>query len=122
MAFDQFKVGRPRAARPRSAPIVRTTRSILQNGSCIGVLPNVPCRNVAANRCALSSLFATYVAFASSVEELLYILFNFCGGLWGVKVHRSFGDFGAGMLKFNLFRTTVLHRQMDQSLQAGAAE
>ena len=48
--------------------------------------------------------------------------FNFCGDLRGVKVHKLFGDFGAGMLKFNLFRTMVLHRQMDQSLQAGAAE
>ncbi|MDC1481297.1 hypothetical protein N8146_03085 [Ascidiaceihabitans sp.] len=41
-AVDQFKAGRPRAARPRSAPIVRTTSSILQKFSCIGVLPNVP--------------------------------------------------------------------------------
>jgi hypothetical protein len=50
------------------------------------------------------------------------MILNFCGDLRGVKVHKLFGDFGAGMLKFNLFRTTVLHRQMDQSLQAGAAE
>ena len=50
------------------------------------------------------------------------MLFNFSGDRRCVKVHKLFGDFGAGMLKFNLFRTTVLHRQMDQSLQAGAAE
>ena len=50
------------------------------------------------------------------------MLFNFCGDRRGVKVHKLFGDFGAGMLKSNLFRTLVLHRQMDQSLQAGAAE
>jgi hypothetical protein len=50
------------------------------------------------------------------------MILNFCGDLRGVKVHKLFGDFGAGMLKFNLFRTTVLHRQMDQSLQVGTVE
>jgi|GEM_PF-2170217 hypothetical protein len=48
--------------------------------------------------------------------------FHFCGGLRGMKVHRSFGDFGAGVLKFNLFITSVLHGQMDQSLQACTVE
>ena len=78
--------------------------------------------NFAANRCALSSLFATYVAFASSVGRITVDAIHFFGDLRGVKVHKLFGDFGAGMLKFNLFRTTVLHRQMDQSLQAGTVE
>ena len=50
------------------------------------------------------------------------MLFNFCEGLRGVKVHRLFGDFGAGMLKLNLFRTSALHRQMDQSQQACTVE
>ena len=50
------------------------------------------------------------------------MLFNFCGGLRGVKVHRSFGDFAAGMLKFNLFITSILHEQIDQSLQACTVE
>jgi hypothetical protein len=76
IAVDQFKAGRPRAARPRSAPIVRTTSSILQKGSCIAVLPNVRCMKGAANRCTLSSLFATYVVFASSAGGVPQMSFH----------------------------------------------